>query len=83
MATLHQIHLPDDLLAAIKRRAEERGISIEEQLIRELSQGQNAPSAENEQALLTQIRAERNAMAAEGIQLTDELLNEAKNWGRE
>jgi hypothetical protein len=82
MAILNQLQLPDELLAAIARRAKEQGISIEEQVVRDLTRAE-CTSAEDEQTLLAEIRREREAMAARGVHLTEDFLKKAKNWGRD
>ena len=81
MATLNQLQLPDELLAAIKRRAAEHGVSVEEQVLRDLADAEGlrdwaTPSIE-------ELRRERQSMAARGIHLTEDILREAKNWGRD
>jgi hypothetical protein len=82
MATLHQLHLPDDLLAAIGRRAKAQGITIEEQVRRDLARAAGV-AAQDEPALLDEIRRDRQAFAKKGVYLTEAFLQEAKRWGRE
>lgn len=81
MATLNQLCLPDTLLAAIERRAKEQGISVEEQVVRDLALAEGV-AADQEQALLAEIRREREVLASQGVRITDESLKRAKNWGR-
>ena len=81
MATLNQVRLPDELLAAIERRAKEQGITVEEQVVRDLALAEGVSSGD-EQALLVEIRRERQSMAEKGVFLTEEFLREAKAWGR-
>jgi plasmid stability protein len=82
MATLNQLSLPDELHAAIKRRAAEQGITIEEQVLRDLAvaEGMAMPVDANG---LDEIRRDRQAMASKGVHLTDDFLRDAKAWGRE
>jgi hypothetical protein len=82
MATLKQLQLPDELLHSIERRAAAQDITIQEQVVRDLSLAEKGPRDVDEKALLVLIRKEREEMAARGVYLTDELLREAKNWGR-
>ena len=82
MATLDHINLPDDLLAAIQRRATEHGVSVQEQVVQDLAQATSPADTDDESRLLDEIRREREAMAAKGIWLTDESLKQAINEGR-
>jgi len=82
MATLNQLHLPDELLAAIRRRATENGISVEEQVLRDLAIAEGVSEAAQAPSI-DEIRRGREQMAARGVHLTDEFLREAKQWGRD
>ena len=82
MATLNQLRLPDELLAAIKRRAAEHGISVEEQVLRDLAAAEGVNGIVNSQTI-DDLRQDRERMAARGVHLTDDFLREAKNWGRD
>jgi hypothetical protein len=83
MATLNQMHLPDELLLAIQRRAQARGVTVEEQIVRDLEVAEVINGGSDEQALLAEIRRERQVMASKGVYLTEEFLRQAKKWGRE
>jgi plasmid stability protein len=82
MATLKDLPIPDELLARIELRAKVHGVSVEEQVVRDLSALEDREGVDEER-LLSEIRREREEMAAGGVYLTDELLREAKHWGRE
>lgn len=81
MATVDHLTLPDELLNSLRQRAASSGISIEEQVLRDLSRVAREEDGNNE--LLTDIRKDRDAMKAKGVYLTDEDINRAKRWGRE
>ena len=80
MATLGQIHLPDELFAAIQRRAAGSGLTIEEQVQRDLALIEDVRASRATQ--LDDLRRERDLWAAKGVHLTDDFLAEAKAWGR-
>jgi hypothetical protein len=82
MATLSKLELPDDLYHSMERRAGGEGISVAELVIRELSAMETARSLD-EKKLLEDIRKERHDLAAKGVLITNEMVNEAKRWGRE
>ena len=82
MATIKQLDVPDDLLQAIERSAAAHGISVEEQVVRDLSLVEGNGESLTEAELLQAIRQERQAMAAKGVRLTPGDLAEAKAWGR-
>lgn len=82
MATLDGVQLPDELVEDLKRRAKLRGLSLQEQLVRDLSLARERDPAA-EEALLREIREEREKLAARGVHLTDEFLDRSKRWGRE
>ena len=82
MATLNGLRLPDELLHAMERRAAAHGVSLEEQIVRDLQSAAKADTNEGEAVSLGAIRRDRDAMAAKGIFLTDEVLKSAREWGR-
>ncbi len=82
MATLPALEVPDALLREIEQRALFHGISLEEQVVRDLARAQQDEAAD-EEALMEEIRRDREAVAARGVYLTDEFLQRAKRWGRE
>ena len=83
MAMLNRVSLPDELFAAIQRRAGENGITVEEQVVRDLALAEDANGHVADAALLDEIRRERESVAAKGVFLTEEFLRRAKSWGRE
>jgi hypothetical protein len=82
MATLRLLEMPDALFHSMERRAGGEGISVQELVVRELT-GVESQHALDENALLDEIRKGRAEMAARGIRITDDLLREARQWGRE
>ena len=82
MATLDGVQLPDELVDDLKRRAKLRGLSLQEQVVRDLSLARERDPAA-EEALMREIREEREKLAARGVRLTDDFLDQAKRRGRE
>jgi hypothetical protein len=82
MASVKQFELPDELMRAIERRAAARAVSVEEQIIQDLSLVEHELGALDEQELLAVVRREREEMAARGITITAAEIAEAKAWGR-
>lgn len=82
MAKLEQLEVPDDLLADIARRAKQRGVSIEQQVVTDLTIARAEQTVPAESALMDEIRRERDALARNGVHLTDDRLRDARNWGR-
>src|SRR3954447_18005261 len=74
MGTLNSLHLPDALHHALQRRAAARGITVEEQLVRDLESLGVVSDETDEASLVSAIRMDRDAMAAKGVYLTDEEL---------
>ena len=81
MATLTIKNLPDDLYAALSRRAKRNRRSINGEAIVQLEQGLQRDELDAE-ALIERIRKNREKMKGEGVWLTDEFLEYAKNEGR-
>jgi hypothetical protein len=79
MTTIKDLAIPDELLAQIELRARLHGVTVDQQVVSDLTVVHER-NAVDEEALLTVIRQEREKMAARGVFLTDELLCEAKNW---
>jgi plasmid stability protein len=85
MATLELQNMPEELMEEIRRRARSHGVSVEEQVVRDLSAIPNEPPArtdEEEEKMLEEIRREREELASRGVFITKEMIDEAKNWGR-
>jgi hypothetical protein len=82
MATISKVQLPDDLMHSIERRAASSNIPIEEQVVRDLLLADREQVKPDENAVLAEIRRDREAMAAKGVFLTDDFLKKAKSWGR-
>jgi plasmid stability protein len=82
MSATKQVQLPDELAQALERRAAAHSISVEEQIVRDLSLVETELGALNETELLAEVRRDREAMARRGIKMTDEFLARAKAWGR-
>jgi hypothetical protein len=82
MATLRRLEMPDALFHSMERRAGGEGISVEELVVRELSDVEQRRELD-EETLLQEIRNGRADMAAKGVRVTDEILREARQWGRE
>jgi antitoxin FitA len=79
MATLTIKNLPDELYAKLAKTAKRHRRSINSEAIVQLEEGLRSENLSSE-ALLEQIR--QNRLTLEGVWLTDELLDEAKNEGR-
>jgi hypothetical protein len=75
------LSIPDDLYSQLEQRARESGKTPTDHA-RQLLERALADEIADAQ-LLAEIRRDRDAMAAKGIHLTDDMLREAKNWGRE
>ena len=84
MATtiVRELHLPDELAELLGRRAAARGVTLEEQIVRDLATVEGNPDELTEDELLALIRRDRERMAAQGVHATEEFLAEAKAWGR-
>ena len=82
MATLKQLELPDELLRSIVDRANKQGISVEEQVVRDLALVESGRENSSEPELLAAVRREREELASKGVSLTDEVFAAARNWGR-
>ena len=84
MATLTLENLPNDLFAKLESHARRHGKSLADEaaeiLERGLSHVDNEPLAE--EALLESIRADREALVAKGVFLSDEDMDAAIKWGR-
>lgn len=81
MATLTVEDLPDELYAALSRAAKENGRSINDEAIVRLERGSDDVEPDVD-PILKSIRHHREAMAAKGMRLTDEMLERGKNEGR-
>ncbi len=84
MKSLEIPNIPDDVYAETERLARVRGVSVSEVATAVISNalvGETASAVEAR--LMAEVRAERDAMKAKGVFLTDEFLDEAKKWGRE
>jgi plasmid stability protein len=82
MASVNRFELPDELMRAIERRAAAHAISVEQQIVQDLSLVEHELGALDEQELLALVRREREEMAARGITISAAELAEAKAWGR-
>ena len=72
--------VPDALLQQIQERARARGTTIDAQAAELLADALSREKAEEQ--LLAEIRKERDEMARRGVFLSNEAIQEAKNWGR-
>jgi hypothetical protein len=82
MATIN-LNLPDALLRVIEKRARGQGVSIEEQIRRDLALVETDSQALSESDLLAYIRSEREVLAGKGVFVSDDDLRAAKKWGRD
>ena len=80
MARTIELSLPDSLMESAKRHATLGGRDVAQQLLHDIADINDREKAEEK--LLEQIRDARDAMAARGIHASDELLQEARSWGR-
>jgi plasmid stability protein len=78
-------NLPDDLYVRIEDQARQRGRSVTEEATDILARGlsQTKSPSMGEEALLEEIRLNREAMAKRGVFLTEADMDAANNWGRE
>lgn len=81
MATLTIKGIPDELYQRLKASAAEHRRSLNNEAIVRLEDALRR-RRESEEALLARIDARREALAKTMPPLTDEIINEAKNWGR-
>jgi hypothetical protein len=82
MKSLEIPNLPDEVYQHIEELARVRGKPVGELAAEMLSDAVAGDDIE-EATLLAEIRAEREQMAREGILLTPEDVQRAKQWGRE
>jgi len=82
MKSLEIPNLPDEVYRQIEDRARASGKAVAE-LAAEMLSDAVAGDEAKEAALMAEIRAERDQMAREGIFLTPEDVQRAKQWGRE
>ncbi len=81
MATLTIKGMPDELYQRLKASAAEHRRSLNNEAIVRLEDALRR-RREGEEALLERIRERRERLAKTMPPLTDEFINEAKNWGR-
>jgi plasmid stability protein len=81
MATLTIKNMPDELYAALTHMAKKNRRSINSEAIVRLERAMEVPTPETD-ALIENIRKNREEMLAKGVWLTDEILERAKNEGR-
>jgi antitoxin FitA len=81
MATLTVKNLPDEIYAALSRRAKRNRRSINSEAIIQLEQGLHRDELDAE-ALIARIRKNREKLKDKGVWLTDKFLEYAKNEGR-
>jgi hypothetical protein len=72
--------LPKTLFLQIEERARTNGTSVDAEAAELLARALADDAREAE--LLAEIRNERQEMADRGVFITDDFINEAKNWGR-
>jgi hypothetical protein len=77
---LGDIELPDPVYDRLRDRAESSGLTIAQQLARDLASLHE--QERHERALAEAIGSERADLARSGVFLTEDLLREAKAWGR-
>ena len=70
--------LPDGVAQQLEERARVFGTTVELQAAELLSKA----LVDDEAQLLHEIRAERESLARRGAKLTDDLIRDAKAWGR-
>jgi hypothetical protein len=75
------ITVSDALFEQVEARARARGTSVDVELTELLTKALADETRDSE--LLTEIRTEREQMARRGVFLTDDLIVQAKSWGRE
>jgi len=81
MATLEIPNLPDELYREIEKLARVRGTTIAAVARDMLAKGMGGPDS-REEKLLSDIRAEREAMARRGVNATEQEIREARDQGR-
>jgi len=72
--------VPDDLFKELEERARARGISVDGEAAELLARALDRDKRESQ--LMSEIRKEREELARRGVFLTDEIIQQAKNWGR-
>ena len=75
------LHIPEKLFHELEARAKAIGTTVDHTATELLAKALADEAAEAR--LMTEIKREREAMAADGVSLTEEFANEAKRWGRE
>ncbi len=75
------LRVPLNLFHVLEDRAKASGKTVDDQVAEILTRALADEAKEAE--LMAEIRKAREEMAARGISLTDEFIQEAKRWGRE
>jgi hypothetical protein len=79
MKTIHIPNLPDEVYAQIEKLAKVRGTTPADVAANFITR---ALTGFDEAKLMEEIRADREAMAARGVWITDADIREARDWGR-
>ena len=74
------LNVPEDLYRKLQEHARDIGHSPDEDAAQLLERALSSEAGEH--ALLEEIRRERDAMADQGVCLSDDALREGRNWGR-
>ena len=82
MPVIKQVELPDGLALALERRAAARSVTVEQQIVQDLSFVEMETVALAESDLMAEVRRGRASMANQGVFATDEFIVKAKAWGR-
>jgi predicted transcriptional regulator len=81
MAALQLVDLPDEVYRRLEQLARVEGKPLSDVAARLLAKVLT-PQIEEEQ-LLAEIRAEREAMAKRGVFITDDDIRRGRDWGRQ
>lgn len=74
--------LPDDVYDALKRRAQRNQRSLNGEILHILRRMTVGPSSEEAEEMLSHLDALRDRLAAKGVRLDRELIEEARHEGR-
>ncbi|HEX4794567.1 MAG TPA: hypothetical protein VH370_12280 [Humisphaera sp.] len=81
MAANSTLTVPEGLFKELEERARAHGITVDGEAAELLAKALDRDKRESQ--LMSEIRKEREELARRGVFLTDDVIQQARNWGRE